>query len=328
MRVRRLHCPAGASRSSRIGLGDDISPSLSACGRANTDAIADLALENFVEMRDRVADPRFLFKKKVELALEAKYPRVFVPKYAMVTFQRIPVFSGSFAGTHPGRDVVRIVPIDRSDRRSRLAKSRIDDSSPANSIGATLGACAPHSRRRRNLPRHKRLAIRSRDFRERFHIPKMANGSDCVYLCGHSLGLQPKSTRNYVEQELQDWARLGVEAHFQARNPWMPYHEILSGPFARLVGALPIEVVAMNSLTVNLHLMMVSFYRPTAQRNKILIEANAFPSDQYAVKSQIQYHGYDPAEALDRSKTSLRRNLDSHRRYRRAESSVTEKKSR
>jgi len=135
-------------------------------------------------------------------------------------------------------------------------------------------------------------------FRERFHIPKMPNGSDCVYLCGHSLGLQPKSARAYVEQELEDWARLGVEAHFQARNPWMPYHEILSEPISRLVGALPIEVVVMNSLTVNLHLMMVSFYRPAAKRNKILIESNAFPSDQYAVKSQIQYHGYDPEEAL------------------------------
>jgi kynureninase len=135
-------------------------------------------------------------------------------------------------------------------------------------------------------------------FRERFHIPKMANGSDCIYLCGHSLGLQPKSAREYVEQELEDWARLGVEAHFQARNPWMPYHEILSAPISRLVGALPLEVVAMNSLTVNLHLMMVSFYRPTAKRYRILIESNAFPSDQYAVKSQIQYHGYDPTEAL------------------------------
>jgi kynureninase len=135
-------------------------------------------------------------------------------------------------------------------------------------------------------------------FRERFHIPKMADGSDCVYVCGHSLGLQPKSVREYVEQELEDWARLGVEAHFQARNPWMPYHEILSEPISRVVGALPVEVGAMNSLTVNLHLMMVSFYRPAAKRNKILIESIAFPSDQYAVKSQIRYHGYDPAEAL------------------------------
>jgi kynureninase len=135
-------------------------------------------------------------------------------------------------------------------------------------------------------------------FRKRFHIPKKPDGSDCIYLCGHSLGLQPKSTREYVEQELQDWSRLGVEAHFHARNPWMPYHEILTESISRLVGALPIEVVAMNSLTVNLHLMMASFYRPTAKRNKILIEANAFPSDQYAVKSQIQYHGFNPAESL------------------------------
>jgi kynureninase len=135
-------------------------------------------------------------------------------------------------------------------------------------------------------------------FRECFHIPKKPDGSDCIYLCGHSLGLQPKSAREYVERELQDWARLGVDAHFHARNPWVPYHEILTEPIARLVGALPAEVVAMNSLTVNLHLMMVSFYRPSARRNKVLIEANAFPSDQYAVKSQIQYHGYDPAGSL------------------------------
>jgi kynureninase len=134
--------------------------------------------------------------------------------------------------------------------------------------------------------------------RDRFHIPKKPDGSDRVYLCGQSLGLQPKSVPEYVEQELQDWARLGVDGQLHARNPWIPYHEILSAPISRLVGALPIEVVAMNSLTVNLHLMMVSFYRPTPRRNKILIEANAFPSDQYAVKSQIQYHGYDPAASL------------------------------
>jgi kynureninase len=135
-------------------------------------------------------------------------------------------------------------------------------------------------------------------FRERFHIPKMADGSDCIYLCGQSLGLQPKSAREYVEQELQDWARLGVDGQLHARNPWIPYHELLTAPISRLVGALPIEVVAMNSLTVNLHMMMVSFYRPTPQCHKILIEANAFPSDQYAVKSQVQYHGYDPAVSL------------------------------
>jgi kynureninase len=158
-------------------------------------------------------------------------------------------------------------------------------------------------------------ALSARDplasYRERFYIPKMSDGADCVYLCGHSLGLQPKTVRAAIEQELQDWERLAVEAHLHARNPWLPYHEILTGPTARLVGALPIEVVVMNSLTVNLHLMMVTFYQPTPERNKILIEANAFPSDQYAVQSQIRYHGYDPATSLievgpRRGETSIR----------------------
>jgi kynureninase len=135
-------------------------------------------------------------------------------------------------------------------------------------------------------------------YRARFHIPKTSAGSDCVYLCGHSLGLQPKSVRAYVEQELQDWARFGVEGHFHAKNPWMPYHEILTAPTARLVGALATEVVVMNSLTVNLHLMMVSFYRPTPTRYKIVIESSAFPSDRYAVQSQIAFHDHDPAESL------------------------------
>jgi len=110
--------------------------------------------------------------------------------------------------------------------------------------------------------------------------------------------LQPKSARAYIEQELQDWERLGVEGHFHAQNPWLPYHEILAAPTARLVGALPNEVVVMNSLTVNLHLMMVSFYRPTATRHQIVIESSAFPSDQYAVQSQINFHGFDPAKSL------------------------------
>jgi kynureninase len=135
-------------------------------------------------------------------------------------------------------------------------------------------------------------------FRSRFHIPKTGSGEECVYLCGHSLGLQPKAARSYLEQELEDWARLGVEGHFHARNPWMPYHRLLTEQTAELVGAEPGEVVVMNSLTVNLHLMMVSFYRPTTQRHKILIEHGAFPSDQYAVKSQIRFHGFDPASAL------------------------------
>ena len=136
------------------------------------------------------------------------------------------------------------------------------------------------------------------DYRNLFHIPQTPDGADCVYLSGHSLGLQPKTARGYVERELEDWAKLGVEGHFHAQNPWVPYHEMLAAPTARLVGALPEEVVVMNSLTVNLHLMLVSFYRPKGARNKIVVESNAFPSDQYAVQSQIRYHGYDPASSL------------------------------
>ena len=137
-------------------------------------------------------------------------------------------------------------------------------------------------------------------FRERFHIPRAPNGSDAVYLCGHSLGLQPRNVREYIEQELHDWEKLAVEAHFRGRNPWMPYHRLLTESMAALVGARPIEVVMMNSLTVNLHLMMVSFYRPTAQRFKIVVEGDVFPSDRYAVKSQLRYHGFDPQHALVR----------------------------
>ena len=135
-------------------------------------------------------------------------------------------------------------------------------------------------------------------FRERFFFPKMKDGKDSLYLCGHSLGLQPKTVRSYLEQALHDWAEFGVEGHFHAKNAWMPYHRLLTGQTAELVGAEPAEVVVMNSLTANLHLMMVSFYRPTTQRHKIVIERGAFPSDQYAVKSQILFHGFDPATSL------------------------------
>jgi kynureninase len=137
-----------------------------------------------------------------------------------------------------------------------------------------------------------------RSYRDRFHIPKAPDGTDCIYFVGHSLGLQPKTARAYIEQELDDWEKLGVEGHFQAKHPWLPYHRFLTDQSARIVGAKPVEVVVMNSLTVNLHLMMVSFYRPTKQRPKIVIEGGAFPSDQYAVKSQIQFHGFDPAHSL------------------------------
>ncbi|MFQ5649395.1 MAG: kynureninase [bacterium] len=135
-------------------------------------------------------------------------------------------------------------------------------------------------------------------YRDRFHLPQSKEGHPCLYFCGNSLGLQPKTAAEYINQELQDWADLGVEGHFSARHPWLPYHEYLTEQTARLVGALPSEVVVMNTLTVNLHLMLVSFYRPTVTRHKILMEANAFPSDQYAVQSQIRYHGYDPATAI------------------------------
>jgi len=135
-------------------------------------------------------------------------------------------------------------------------------------------------------------------FRDRFHIPLQKDGTPYVYLCGNSLGLQPKSTKEAIEQELTDWKNYGVEGHFHAKNPWMPYHEFLTNAMAEVVGAKPIEVVVMNTLSVNLHLMMVSFYRPTAKRNKILIEFDAFPSDKYAVESQLKFHGIDPKEGM------------------------------
>ena len=135
-------------------------------------------------------------------------------------------------------------------------------------------------------------------FRDQFHIPPGPDGKPSLYLCGHSLGLQPQRAREYIEQELEAWAELGVEGHFHGRYPWMPYHRLLTDNMAGVVGAKPVEVVVMNSLTVNLHLMMVSFYRPTPQRPKIVIETAAFPSDQYAFASQIRFHGFDPATSL------------------------------
>jgi kynureninase len=135
-------------------------------------------------------------------------------------------------------------------------------------------------------------------FRDKFYLPVQKSGEPYIYMCGNSLGLQPKSTKSYLEQELIDWKNLGVEGHLHAKHPWMPYHEFLTEKMARLVGALPKEVVVMNTLSVNLHLMMVSFYRPTEKRHKILIESDAFPSDKYAVESQIKFHGFDPEKSL------------------------------
>jgi kynureninase len=136
-----------------------------------------------------------------------------------------------------------------------------------------------------------------RKFRKEFLIPRI-KGKPSIYLCGNSLGLEPRSTRAFISQELDDWARLGVEGHLEGKRPWLYYHHFTKKPLARLVGAKPTEVVAMNQLTVNLHLMMSSFYRPTPQRFKIITEAGAFSSDQYAVASQIQLHNLDPGKAL------------------------------
>ena len=137
-----------------------------------------------------------------------------------------------------------------------------------------------------------------REYKDRFHIPLQKNGNEYIYFCGNSLGLQPKTTKELINQELEDWANLGVEGHLNAKNPWLHYHEFLSQGFAKIVGAKKSEVVAMNTLTVNLHLMMVSFYRPTSKRYKIIIESDAFPSDIYAVESQIKFHGFKLEEAL------------------------------
>lgn len=134
-------------------------------------------------------------------------------------------------------------------------------------------------------------------FRERFFIPQH-NGKDCIYFAGNSLGLQPKTTTTYVQQELDDWARLAVDGHLLARNPWFPYHEIFPQQLSKIIGCLPQEVVVMNSLTVNLHLMMASFYRPTEERHKIICEVKAFPSDQYVMESQVRHHCFDPEETI------------------------------
>ncbi|MCA4894183.1 MAG: kynureninase [Cytophagales bacterium] len=136
-----------------------------------------------------------------------------------------------------------------------------------------------------------------KSFRKRFHLPKV-NGKTAIYFTGNSLGLQPISTKKFINEEVSDWAALGVEGHVHAKRPWLYYHKFSKKTLAKLVGAKPIEVVAMNQLTVNLHLMMASFYRPTKQRFKIITEAGAFSSDQYAFESQLKFHGLDPETTL------------------------------
>src|SRR6058998_2051897 len=137
-----------------------------------------------------------------------------------------------------------------------------------------------------------------RQVRDKFHLPLGKDGKPLIYFAGNSLGLMPKSARQIVGQELDDWAKLGVDAHLEAKTPWYSYHETLREPTARLIGVKPVEVICMNSLTVNLHLMMATFYRPTKSRFKILMEDPAFPSDTYAIKTQIRHHGLDPKDAL------------------------------
>ena len=137
-----------------------------------------------------------------------------------------------------------------------------------------------------------------RRYRSQFHIPPRADGEPSIYLNGNSLGLMPEKAREYVEQELDDWARLGVDGHFHGKTPWYTYHEVFRDTGARLVGAKPGEVVMMNSLTVNLHLMMATFFRPTSGRHAILIEDEAFPSDTYAMRTQARHHGLDPDRSV------------------------------
>ena len=137
-----------------------------------------------------------------------------------------------------------------------------------------------------------------KDFRQKFHFPTQKNGSDFLYFCGNSLGLQPRTAKQALDSELEDWANLGVEGHFHGKKPWFHYHKFLTEISAKIVGALPHEVVVMNQLTVNLHLLMVSFYRPTKSRYKIIMEAGAFPSDMYAIESQVKHHGFEYDDAV------------------------------
>lgn len=137
-----------------------------------------------------------------------------------------------------------------------------------------------------------------KSYRNEFHIPTDKNGKELIYFCGNSLGLQPKRTQEFIQQELDDWAKFGVEGHTDAKNPWLPYHEFLTETMAEIVGAKPIEVVVMNTLTTNLHLLMVSFYQPTKTKYKIVVESDAFPSDKYAVESQLRHHGFDEKDCI------------------------------
>ena len=135
-------------------------------------------------------------------------------------------------------------------------------------------------------------------FRKKFHLPKTDSGEPFIYFCGNSLGLQPDTASQFINEELDAWKQYGVEGHFHAKRPWMPYHEFLTQYSAEIVGALEKEVVVMNSLSVNLNLLMISFYQPHGKKKKILMEHNVFPSDRYAVQSQLKFHGNHPIDDL------------------------------
>jgi kynureninase len=137
-----------------------------------------------------------------------------------------------------------------------------------------------------------------RFYRSQFFFPRDKNSKPKLYFCGNSLGLQPKNAKPYVDEVFQDWQDYGVDGHTEAKNPWLPYHEFLSKSMAKIVGAKDSEVIIMNTLSVNLHMMMISFYKPTQNKRKILIEADAFPSDLYGVQSQLKFHGFDPKKDL------------------------------
>ncbi len=150
-------------------------------------------------------------------------------------------------------------------------------------------------------------------FREQFNFPRDKNGRTPIYFCGNSLGLQPKAAVDYVRDELDNWHNFAVDGHFHSERPWINYHQRATPGFAALTGSHASEVIAMNTLTVNLHLMMASFYRPTPKRRKIIIESGAFPSDQYAAASQIRVHGYDADSDLLEWQPPRRGNAPSNR---------------
>ncbi|MHA1983319.1 MAG: kynureninase [Candidatus Hodarchaeales archaeon] len=150
----------------------------------------------------------------------------------------------------------------------------------------------------RNFAENLDLQDPLKELKEKFYLPKQPNGMDYIYFCGNSLGLQPKNVKKYIDEEIEDWKTKGVEGHYNAKRPWLSYHEIFADSISKLIGAKPDEVITMNTLSVNIHLMFVSFYQPKDKKRKIMMESGSFPSDTYAVKSQLLFHGYNPDEDI------------------------------